>query len=88
MVATLNGARVEGQAWFRIDEQNKHLEWGAEGGSSYRGSLHVTGNEHTCTVTVTLHTDHGNSVQINEGITTILNKTQHLIDEGLAPSCY
>lgn len=86
VVADVNGSREEGEAWFRVDEQSKHLEWGSEGASGYRGSLDVTGDQHTCTVTVTLHTEYGNPDQINDGIATTLDKIRHLIEKGPAPS--
>ncbi len=88
VVADVNGAREEGQAWFRVDEQSKHLEWGSEGTNGYRGSLDVTGDEHTSTVRVTLHTEHGDSTQISKGIATTLDKIRHLIKEGPAPSSH
>lgn len=86
VVAHVNGSREEGEAWFRVEENTKRLEWGSEGTSGYRGSLDVTGDEHTSTVTVTLHTEHGQSAHINEGIAATLSKIRDLVEKGPAPS--
>lgn len=86
VVAEVNGSREEGEAWFRVDQARKHVEWGSEGASAYRGLLDVTGDAHTSTVTVKLHTEHGEPTQINEGIAATLSQVKRLVEGGPAPS--
>lgn len=86
VVAQVNGSREEGEAWFRVDGQRKHLEWGSEGTSGYRGLLDVTGDDHTATVTVQLHTEHGERQQIAAGIDATLQEVKRLVEDGPAPS--
>ncbi|MDQ2850820.1 MAG: SRPBCC family protein [Actinomycetota bacterium] len=86
VVAEVNGSREEGEAWFRVDEVAKRLQWGSEGTGGYRGLLDVTGDTHTSTVTVKLHTEHGAADQINEGISATLAEVKRLVETGPAPS--
>lgn len=44
--ATLSdGTKVEGSAWFRVDEAQRRIEWGAEGESEYHGHLVVRSSD-------------------------------------------
>ncbi len=86
VVAEVNGERVEGEAWFRVNHDQQRLEWGSEGASGYRGLLDVTGDDHTSTVTVKLHTEHGDRQQIDEGVDATLREIKRLVEEGPAPS--
>jgi uncharacterized membrane protein len=59
-----DGNRVEGDAWFRVDEAARRIEWGSEGPGDYRGHLDVTPSGGGSSVEVHLHTarvDDGNS---------------------------
>lgn len=51
-----DGQQVEGDAWFRVDDQAHRIEWGSEGPNDYRGSLEVTGTGSTSEVVVRMHT--------------------------------
>jgi uncharacterized membrane protein len=51
-----DGTEVQGDAWFRVDDAAKRLEWGSEGPSSYHGSLDVTADGDGSRVEVRLHT--------------------------------
>lgn len=86
VVAEVNGSREEGEAWFRVDKVARRLQWGSEGDSGYRGLLDVTGDTHNSTVTVKLHTEHGATDQINEGISATLAEVKRLVETGPAPS--
>jgi hypothetical protein len=55
--ADVNGETREGHAWFRVDQERKHIEWGSEGDSRYSGQLDITGDTRQSTVTVRLHTE-------------------------------
>lgn len=38
VVADAGGATREAEAWFRVDPERRHLEWGSEGPDNYHGS--------------------------------------------------
>ncbi len=68
-VAQLDGGvEVEGEAYFRVDEANKHIDWGSEGDSDYSGYLDVTSTGDGSTVEVHLHSPHGSEEDIASGI--------------------
>jgi uncharacterized membrane protein len=39
VTADVDGKEQEGEAWFKIDSDRMHLEWGSEGPNNYRGRL-------------------------------------------------
>lgn len=51
-----DGSEVEGDAWFRVDEENRTITWAAEGPDDYRGSLEVSRQPSGVRVAVHLHT--------------------------------
>lgn len=85
VVADVHGIRREGQAWFRVDHDRRQLEWGSEGDSGYRGSLDVTGEGATSTVTVSLHTERVESGELDEGLAGTLANIKTLVEAGPAP---
>lgn len=84
--AEVNGQTVRGQAWFRVDHENKHLEWGSEGESNYSGRLDVTGDTRQSTVTVRLHTERveDGDQQVTQGLEDTLAQIKQLIEVGPA----
>lgn len=82
--ATLpDGTQVEGDAWFRVDDAAKHLEWGAEGESSYHGYLDVAGqDEHSSIVEVHVHTTRveAGDPQVQQGVDQTLASIKHLVE--------
>jgi hypothetical protein len=61
--AEVHGDHVEGEAWVRPNEQERKLEWGAEGPDDYHGELQVEEVEPgRSRITVSLH-----SVRAAEG---------------------
>lgn len=85
-VAVVNGVRREGEAWFRVDRDNRHLAWGAQGPSNYHGHLDVTGDEVTSTVTVSLTTERVESDQVEQGLADTLANIKQLVERGPAPA--
>lgn len=76
---------VEGEAWFRVDEDEQTLAWGSEGPNDYRGELEVSGSGDGSTVTVRLHTVHAGADAhdgIDEGLRTSLANVKHLVEGG------
>jgi hypothetical protein len=85
VVADLNGTTREAEAWFRVDRERRHLEWGSEGPDGYHGSLDVAGDERTSSVTVFLHTERHDSGEIDRGIAETLAEVKRLVEAGPAP---
>lgn len=83
--AEVDGQTVEGEAWFRVDQDARRLEWGSEGNSGYRGALDVTGDT-ISTVTVSLHTEEVESERITQGLLETLSEIKRLVEAGPAPS--
>lgn len=85
VAADLDGIIREGEAWFRVDRERRHLEWGSEGPNDYHGYLDVTGDGGTSLVTVFLHTERHDSSEIDRGITETLAAVERLVEAGQAP---
>jgi hypothetical protein len=84
--AEVNGQTVGGHAWFRVDQERKHIEWGSEGESGYAGQLDVTGDDRQSTVTVRLHTERvgDGDQQVVQGLDQTLAQIKQLVEVGPA----
>lgn len=80
--AQVDGQRVEGTAWFRTDDAAKHLAWGSEGPSDYRGDLDVADDPAGCVVTVSLHTERvaDGSSEVESGLRETLANIKRLCE--------
>jgi uncharacterized membrane protein len=85
VVADADGATREAEAWFRVDRERRHLEWGSEGPDNYHGYLDVTGDGATASVRVFLHTERAGSGDIGRGIASTLAAIKQLAEAGPAP---
>lgn len=85
VVAERHGTTREGEAWFRVDPERHHLEWGSEGPGHYHGSLDVTGDAKTSSVTVFLHTERHDSGEVDRGIAETLASIKRLVETDQAP---
>ena len=85
VVADVDGVTREGQAWFRVDRERRHLAWGSEGPDNYHGYLDVTGDGATASVAVFLHTERVDSGDIDRGIAGTLAEIKRLVEAGPAP---
>ena len=85
VVADVAGVTREAEAWFRVDPERRHLEWGSEGPDNYHGYLDVTGDGATALVTVFLHTERAGSGDIDRGIAGTLAEIKRLAEAGPAP---
>jgi hypothetical protein len=85
VVADVDGVTREAEAWFRVDRERRHLEWGSEGPDNYHGYLDVTGDGATASVTVFLHTEGVDSGDIDRGIAGTLAEIKRLVEAGPAP---
>jgi len=85
VVADVDGITREGEAWFRVDRERRHLEWGSEGPDNYHGNLDVTGDGATASVTVFLHTERAGSGYIDRGIASMLAEIKRLAEAARRP---
>jgi uncharacterized membrane protein len=81
VTASLHGTTRQGEAWFKVDRQRQHLEWGSEGPSNYHGYLDVTGDAAAAEVAVFLHTERHDSGDINQGLINTLAAVTRLVEE-------
>ncbi len=86
VTATVNGTSHDAEAWFRVDRDRRHLDWGSEGPNDYRGRLDVTADGDGSQVTVTLHSNVGDDDRINQGLTDTLAEIARLVEAGPAPT--
>jgi hypothetical protein len=86
VTADLDGTTEKGEAWFRVDPERLHLDWGSERPNDYHGSLDVTGDGTSSSVTVFLHTERHDSNDIDRGIAETLATIKRLVEAGPAPS--
>jgi uncharacterized membrane protein len=77
-----DGTEVGGDAWFRVDPERRHLEWGSEGPSSYGGQLDVTEAGSGAVVELRLHTTRAEpgDQEVQDGIDETLAKIKELTE--------
>ena len=78
-----DGQQVEGDAWFRVDEQARRIDWGSEGANDYHGSLGVTGTGGTSEVSVQMHTARvpdGNR-EVQQGLEETVATIKRLVEQ-------
>jgi uncharacterized membrane protein len=85
VVADVAGITREGEAWFRVDRERRHLEWGSKGPGNYHGYLDVTSDGAAASVAVFLHTERVDSGDIDRGIADTLAHIKQLVEAGPAP---
>ena len=86
VTAVVDGKEREGEAWFKVDRDRMHLDWGSEGPNNYHGRLDVTGDDAASRVLVALHTDNVEDQRIDQGLTETLDEVQRLVESGPAPT--
>lgn len=80
--ADLGDRTVEGEAWFRVDQDAQSLSWGSEGPNNYSGELSVTGDDTSSRVEVTLHTERAGGDQIQQGLERTVATIKDLAERG------
>ncbi|OKK21940.1 hypothetical protein AMK16_01445 [Streptomyces sp. CB00455] len=65
---------VRSEAWIRVVEEGRSLEWGAPGPHDYRGRLHVAAGDdaHHSRLSVELHTERVEGDRVDEGLAQTL----------------
>lgn len=82
----LDGRTVEGEAWFRVNQNARRIEWGSEGPNDYHGWLEVQGDSERSTVAVHLSTQRVANGEVDQGIEETLQKIKRLVEQAGAPS--
>jgi uncharacterized membrane protein len=67
--------RVTAEAWMRVVEEGRRLEWGSPGPHDYAGSLDVDAGDDPdeALLTVTLHTERGEDDEIRDGLRSTID---------------
>jgi carbon monoxide dehydrogenase subunit G len=73
------GGRIHGEAFFKIDAEQRALTWGAEGEHDYHGELQVSDDGGNARVSLHLHTEHDDRERIEYGIEETLSNIEHLV---------
>jgi uncharacterized membrane protein len=67
--ADVHGHHVSGEAWLRIDDSGRKLEWGAENEDDYHGELEITEHDKvTSGISIVLHTEHAEGDEVQKGL--------------------
>lgn len=81
-----HGHRYNQDGRFHADYTAKRMEWGSDGDKDYRGWLQVSGDQATCTVTVSLHFGEGAGAgndpgqRIHDGLVHTLQSIQNIME--------
>jgi uncharacterized membrane protein len=80
--ANVDGQKVEGEAWFRVDDGARRIEWGSEGPNDYSGWLSVAnGDGGGSTVEVHVSTERAANGDVDEGLEQTLDNIKRLVEE-------
>ncbi|MFF3849789.1 SRPBCC family protein [Streptomyces sp. NPDC002328] len=73
---------VTSEAWIRVVEEGKSLEWGAPGPHDYRGRLHVAPGDDPANsrLTVELHTESTEGAQVDHGLEEALHGIKSAVE--------
>jgi uncharacterized membrane protein len=79
-----DGQVVQEDAWFRIDQDSKRIEWGSEGESGYHGHLEVTASGEGAEVEVHVHTERvsPDDSEVSDGIRETLTTIKRIVEQG------
>lgn len=73
---------VTSEAWVRVVEEGKSLEWGAPGPDDYQGRLHVMAgdDESSSRLVIELHTERSEGAPVDEGLTEALRGVKEAVE--------
>ena len=67
--ATVDGRTEAGEAWMRVDREQRRIEWGSEGPNDYHGKLEISDQgPERCTIELELHTVRAEGPEIEQGV--------------------
>jgi uncharacterized membrane protein len=76
---------VHGEAWLRVREEGRSLEWGSQGPNDYHGELEVTGAAGVAWVRVRVFTQRDDPVMIERNLAATLANIARLALAELPP---
>ncbi|MFE2578690.1 SRPBCC family protein [Streptomyces sp. NPDC059378] len=73
---------VKSEAWIRVLEEGKSLEWGAPGPHHYHGRLHVAAadDENSSRLSVELHTERVEGAMVDDGLEETLRGIKSAVE--------
>jgi uncharacterized protein YndB with AHSA1/START domain len=74
---------VEGEAWVKVRQEGRTLQWGAPGPHDYHGELDVDPGpeEGTSTLTVRLHTERAEGDDVDRGVQETVDGIKRAVEE-------
>jgi hypothetical protein len=77
---------VRGEAWLRVREDGRSLEWGSQGPNDYHGELQVDpGDDGGSTLRVRLHTERTEGDQVDAALREVVDEVKELVEhDGVA----
>ena len=76
---------VHGEAWLRVREEGRSLEWGSQGPNDYHGELEVDAADDGSTLTVRLHTERTEGDQVDAALREVVDQVKTLVErDGVA----
>ena len=76
-------ASVEGEGWFRANEDTHRIEWGFDGPHHYTGSLHITGDDTGSELEVRISTDRADDETVRDEMGDVLTRLKARAESGL-----
>lgn len=72
---------VRGEAWLRVREEGRSLEWGSQGPNDYHGELDVdAADDGGSTLTVRLHTERTEGDQVDSALREVVDQVKTLAE--------
>ncbi len=78
-----DGQEVEGEAWFRVNQDANRIEWGSQGPNDYQGWLEVSGDRGGSASMVHVHisTQRVDAGEIDRGLVETLAEIKRLVED-------
>lgn len=77
----------DGEAWFKVDDNQRTLAWGSEGDSDYHGDLSIERvDDESSSITIALHTERVDAAGLEKGLRDTLEQIRAQVEHGNAPS--
>ena len=73
-----------GEAWFRVNDDARRIEWGAKGKNDYHGALTVTGDEDGSEVSIEIHTETPEGGHVEGALEQSVANIRRLVEAGVA----
>ncbi|CAN5552756.1 SRPBCC family protein [soil metagenome] len=72
---------VHGEAWFRVDDEARKIEWGSEGENDYHGQLMVSSADGSSSeVVMSMHTKRSEEDDVNGGLDQTLKNISNILE--------